>query len=662
MEHEFLKERYGLHKSPEVEKAAKRTERRTEEEVQQNPDARIQNYLDRLKRLALDPKKKQPRSKIPRWRPDRPRALSLLREMVMNKYVRPHKEKMAEGAARVEERAAREMGIGVHYGEQELEQRGEIAVEDLEKSLDQWISYLSDANEPYPAWFRYYAFRNVLDLGDYDKEKGEFTKRSPGSVRLFPDVDRGALGYVRDMIGVANDERDEKGRRLLDKLRSGQEATGTPSNQLLTKDRAAQFAKFSFAKQYAEGIKQSGEITPEMRDETHGKWIKYQKGTDPTALWASLQNKGTAWCSKGFATAETQIKGGDFYVYYTLDRQGKPTIPRIAIRMQEEHIGEVRGVADNNQNLEGNMADIAEAKMKELPGAERYKKASADMRWLTAIEKKTARGEILAKDDLVFLYELDAPIKGFGYQRDPRIAELRAIRNPDEDMPVVFECAKDQIARDISEIKEDTKAYVGKLVPGIFDKIQKYGVEHIYASFPEGRIRIEKDFEVGPMTVAEFEKERERYNGSVADESLKIQLSDYAKDMMQKIGTREHPALEKKETFSLVRLKVGDLDFPRGKYPTTDEIYKRIEELGLELCPPETGPQYRIKYTSQPMDEWLRIGTKQITDRDGSPRVFGLGRVGRGLWLDGYWARPASEWDPVFEFVFRLRKLKPSKT
>ena len=54
----------------------------------------------------------------------------------------------------------------IFYGEQELEQRGEIAVEDLEKSLDQWISYLSDANEPYPVWFRYYVFRNILD--DFD--------------------------------------------------------------------------------------------------------------------------------------------------------------------------------------------------------------------------------------------------------------------------------------------------------------------------------------------------------------------------------------------------------------------------------------------------------------------------------------------------------------
>src|SRR3990167_1883164 len=371
MEHEFLKEKYGLHKSSEVEKAAERTKQRTGEKVPQNPDARIQNYLDRMERLALDPEKKQERKMF--GGEPRPRALSLLREMVMNKYVRPHKEKMAEGAAMVEEHAAREMGIEARYGEQELEQRGEIAVEDLEKSLDQWISYLSDENEPYPTWFRYYAFRNILDLGDYDKDKGEFPKRSQGTARLFPDIDRGALAYIQDMIEAAKDPV------ALERIRRVQEATGTPKEQSITKEKAEKFAKLSFAKQYTEGIRQTGEITPQMREETKAKWVKYQKGTDPTALWASLQNKGTAWCTKGFATAETQLKGGDFYVYYTLDRQGKPTIPRIAIRMQGDGIGEVRGVEDNQQNLEGNMAIIAEEKMKKLPGAERYRKASADM-------------------------------------------------------------------------------------------------------------------------------------------------------------------------------------------------------------------------------------------------------------------------------------------
>ena len=57
----FLKEKYNLHVSPEVERSAKRTEKRTGEKVSQNPEVRIQNYIDRLERLALDPNKEQKR-------------------------------------------------------------------------------------------------------------------------------------------------------------------------------------------------------------------------------------------------------------------------------------------------------------------------------------------------------------------------------------------------------------------------------------------------------------------------------------------------------------------------------------------------------------------------------------------------------------------------
>lgn len=639
---DFLKEKYGLHKSPEVERAAERTEARTGKKLPQSTEARIQNYLSRLERLALDSEKKQKR-KMFKNEP-RPRSLMLLREMIMNRYVRPHKEKMAEGAARVEERVAREMGIEAHYGEQELEQRGEIAVEDLEKSLDNWISYLTDLNEPYPTWFRYYAFRNILDLGDYDKDKGEFTKRSQGSTRLFPDKDSGALAYIEQMIEAARDPK------MLDQLQNAQKAAALgniPEDQLITKEKAQNFAKLSFAKQYAEGIKQRGEITPEMRKETKGKWIKYQKGTDPTALWASLQNKGTAWCTKGFATAGTQLKGGDFYVYYTYDRQGKPNIPRIAIRMQEENIGEVRGVADNDQNLEGNMAEIAETKMKELPGAERYKKASADMKTLTLVDKKAKKGEALSKDELTFLYEINSKIQGFGYKEDPRIKELSSQRNPEEDMLIILEGSKDQIAHTPKEINQNTKAYVGKLVPGIFDIIQKYNIEHVYTSFPEGKIRRE-NLKIGGKSSKELQKEFKE---------AKIQITSYTEDMMK---SKDLTTLKNAEEIQLMRLKVRDLGF--SKYATTEEIYQRAKELGLELCPAEVGPHLRLKYTDQPLGEWFWIAMKQIAGRDGNPNVFGLVRGGDGLWLNSHRATPRDEWHPEHEVVFSLRKLKNLET
>lgn len=627
----FLKTKYDLHNAPEVKSAAKNTEIRTGEQVSQNPDDQIQNYLNRLERLALDPDKEQ--SKKTLGNESRPRALTLLREMLMNKYVRLNREKMAEGAARVEERAAREMGIEAHYGEQELEQRGEIAVTDLEKSLDNWIMYLSDMNEPYPTWFRYYTFRNVLDMGDFDKDKGEFTKRSQGSTKLFPDIDRGALAFVQERIEAAKDPA------VLEKIRRAQMANQTPEDQLITKEKAAGFAKMSFVKQYTEGLRQAGEITPEMKKITEGKWIKYQKGTDPTALWASLQNKGAAWCTKGFATAETQLNGGDFYVYYTNDKTGKPSIPRIAIRMQGENIGEVRGVADNQQNLEGNMFEIAEAKMNELPGAEKYRQTSADMKLLTAIDNKVKQGEELTKDDLIFLYEIDSTIEVFGYKRDPRIAELLSPRNPEQDMLIIFECTKEQIAHNVSEINQNTRAYIGPWNVEIFQVVRQYpNIQHLYESFPDKPIFLQT-LETDP-SVNSPKKAKQ------ALEDKNIYLSSWGKAILAKTVFSKS-----KESCELVRFTVKQLGFPQGA--TTDEIYERAQELGLELCPAEVGPQLRLQYTGQ---EWFYIAMKQIINRNGVPHVFRLYGDATELKLDAYITRPESRWPSIEEFVFRFRK------
>lgn len=118
---------------------------------------------------------------------------------------------------------------------------------------------------------------------------------------------------------------------------------------------------------------------------------------------------------------------------------------------------------------------------------------------------------------------------------------------------------------------------------------------------------------------------------------------------------------KKPEPADLVRLKVGDLGFLKDENPTTDEIYKRIEDLGLELCPAETGPHYQLQQANQPLNEWIRIGMKQIADRGGDPCVFGVGRFADGLWLDDDWAFPEGGWRPGREFVFRLRKLKNLK-
>lgn len=259
------------------------------------------------------------------------------------------------------------------------------------------------------------------------------------------------------------------------------------------------------------------------------------------------------------------------------------------------------------------------------------------MKQLTVIEKKIKKGQELTKDDLIFLYEINTPIEGFGYQKDPRVKELRDQRNPKEDVPIVLECSPEQIAWNQDQITKGTKTYIGPLFPDVF-KLEH--LEHIYISFPEGQIR-RMEATIGGISKEELIKELEE----------KFQVSVFAQDML---NNGAFTLSKNKEQLKLIRLTVKDLGFPHGA--TTEEIYKKAEELGLELAPAETGPQLRRQYTDQPMYEYLHIGMKQIPDRRGKPIVFGVHRHEVGRWLDGAWARPEDRWDAKIGFVFASKE------
>ncbi len=309
--------------------------------------------------------------------------------------------------------------------------------------------------------------------------------------------------------------------------------------------------------------------------------------------------------------------------------------------MEGNTIAEVRGIAEN-QNLDSFIAPVVQKKMHEFPDGQAYEKKAGDMKLLTAIENKTKANKPLSKDDLIFLYEINSPIEGFGYGgQDPRVKELRKQRNPKEDAPAVFECAPKQIAWNYEEVNQNTKAYIGPLFPGIFKELGR--LEHIYTSFPESKIRRET-IEIGGKDAKQLEKELIKAG---------FKISDYAKFMM---NSKDFKTQKKSEQANLVRLKVRDLF--GNQSATTDEIFKKAAEVGLELCPPEVGPHMRLNYKNQPLGEWFRIAMKQISGPVGNPYVFDLERISDGVWLDSDWAEPGRRWDSDFEFVFRLPSLR----
>ena len=598
-----------------METAAKRTEKRTSEKVPQNPEDRIQNYLDRFTEII---ERKEPAK--------RERGIEALKIILHDKFV-IKSEEIPEGYFESQKRLAREQGHGdIEISDELRNQLTEVIITDQKGSLDQWIDYLSSDDATYPDWLKYYAFRSILGMGEYDKEKKQFTKRSKGTVKPFPDINREALAYVLDAIekkykGKIPDEADPEFKKYLD----GE----------------------NFTKLYAFAIDKVTPTSESALANTKGEWVKYRQGRDHMPLVNSLQGHGTGWCTAGESTAEAQLKNGDFYVYYTLDENGKPNIPRAAIRMQSESIAEVRGIAPD-QNLDPYIGDIVQKKLQEFPDGAAYEKKNNDMKILTLIENKTKQNILLNKDELIFLYEINFPIEGFGYQKDPRIKEIRDQRNPKFDAPIVFECAPEEIAWKKEEINEKTKAYVGSLFKGIF----QMNIENIYTIFPEGRIE-KGSLEIGGLTEEELEREIKNKKDS---QGRNYQIYSYSESMMR---NRDFTVSKNPEQIELIRLKVKDLGFAQN--PTTDELYAKAKELGLELCPAETGPHLRLKYEEvfkreQPMNEYLRVAMKQITDSDGDPEVFRVYRSDDGFWLGLNWASPTYKWDLGGEFVFRFRK------
>ena len=636
----FLQKKYNLHNAPEVKKQAERTEARSGEKVPQDPSSRIQNYLDRFTEI------------LEREDPDkRERGMEAIKRILHRENI-IGAETATEQYIKRQKRMAHEQGHGDIEVPASLEQNAKMAVkrvlagEDAEKilknfpneqkqlveeivalveeqknSLDNWVDYLASPDATYPDWLKYWAIRNILSLSSYDKDKKVFPKRAENTTNPFPDLNREALAYVLDAIAQ----------------KSKKQAITVFTLEV---DDIAEFQKLlageNFAKLYAWAIEKVTPASAEALAITTGKWIKYKQGADATPLVQSLQKHGTGWCTAGESVAQSQLSRGDFFVYYSMDDQNKPTVPRAAIRMEGNTIAEVRGIAEN-QNLDSYIAPVVQAKMAEFPDGKAYEKKAGDMKLLTVIENKVKANKNLTKDDLIFLYEINNKIEGFGYSTDPRIKELRDQRNPKADAPIVLECSPEQIAWNYEEVNENTKAYIGPLFPGIFTELGR--LEHIYTSFPEGKIRRES-IEIGGKTSEQLQTELIKAG---------FKIGDYAKFML---NSKDFKTSKKSEQANLVRLKVRDLF--GNQNATTDEIYKKAAEVGLELCPAEVGPNLRLHYKNQPLNEWFAVAMKQISGPGGSPNLFSLARSSGGVWLDSRWAGPSRTWNPDNEFVFRL--------
>ena len=350
--------------------------------------------------------------------------ISLIKMYYYKKYV-IKEQNVPESHFKKLEKIALDRGYGhVKYDEETKKQEIEHIINKQKASLDMWLDYFfSKDTDMYPTWFKYYVFQGMLKLGFFDKEKNSYTKRTESTVKPFIELNREALSLIySELVKVLNKESiDDK--KLNELINNG-----------------------SFSKLYSYAILKLDSVKDDGFKSDDGIWKKYNKGSNPEILFNDINGKGTGWCTAGgIKTASNHINGGDFHVYYTKDREGIYTKPRIAIRMEDDQIAEIRGIS-KDQNIEANMEKVVDKKLEEFPDRDEYKKKVKDMEMLTYIYTKYQNKGELTKNDLRFLYEIDDEITGFGYERDPRIEELLEGRNVRKDLVLIFDCKEENIS------------------------------------------------------------------------------------------------------------------------------------------------------------------------------------------------------------------------
>ena len=422
---QFLHKKFPeLHTTDPVEREKKNVKRK-DEKVLQKPAEKIEAWLKVLEKTH--------------GHYEDPRVLERIKKSYHKDYV-IKSENVPESYFKNQQRLAREQGHGdIELTDEARGQLTEVIIADQESTLDNWIDYLASPDATFPTWAKYWVFKNMVRLSNYDKEKKAFTKRRKDTVAPFPDLNREALAYVIDAIVKKTNKEDIP-----------EQADNAEFQKLLQGE--------SFAKLYAYAIEK---VTPDDESEfskTKGIWKKHRQFSDHMPLVESLQGHGTGWCTAGESTAETQLKAGDFHVYYSFDKSGNPTIPRVAIRMERDNIAEIRGVV-HEQNLDPFIGDVVKKKLGEFPDGKKFEKKTNDMKKLTMLDKKHKAGEEFTIDDLRFLYEIDSEIQDFGFMDDPRIEEIKENRDKRKDLLKIFNIAPEQIAMNLDELNDRTLVY-----------------------------------------------------------------------------------------------------------------------------------------------------------------------------------------------------------
>lgn len=268
------------------------------------------------------------------------------------------------------------------------------------------------------------------------------------------------------------------------------------------------------------------------------------------------------------------------------------------------------------------------------------------------IDKKVKEGEDLDPFELRLLYR-NNQTRQVSPGIKQRVDQLRAQRDPREDLTVIYGCDRDQIAYSASEMGPNTTVYVGPLFPNIFRTAPS--LEAIYPAFPGNETAIRhSSLQIGGKTKEQLQQGLEQAG---------VHISDAVREL---IPSRHFKVFSKPQALDVITLQIKDLGLPDlpplpehsnfGSKPgySSMDVYKRAQELGLELCPSETAPQLAMQNKNRPIGSLVSVTSREVTLTK-EPYLFNLRPTAEGLSLHAFVPEKGFyKWAPNAELIFSL--------
>ncbi|WP_249872682.1 helicase [Oceanobacillus saliphilus] len=168
---------------------------------------------------------------------------------------------------------------------------------------------------------------------------------------------------------------------------------------------------------------------------------------------------------------------------------------------------------------------------------------------------------------------------------------------------------------------------------------------------------ITRTIEVGGLTKLQLIQKLQQHS---------ILMNEYGERLL---SDEKFTTSETKYSLKTVELTVSDLGFHNGA--TMPQIFKRVSETDLELCPLELGPHVRLEYLDQPEGYTgnlsqqhqapsgsITIASEIVSEDDDFPKGFYLRKINGVLWLRGYIADHLHVWNPGDRLIFCQKTLE----